>query len=194
MKKISIITAIFCVVTFQSFSQSQADSSFYKSMESQRLAKKVGLWNVAMIIQSTIDSKPIIINGMEAERTMVGAFCLHEVMQPSKGESMPLFKRISDLDYNFNETRWDYIAIDTRVTAGIMFFNYYSSTDDSIVSYIQNFPHPGLGPKQTDRGKNVSVRNVVLNIDKNHDIVKQYWKLTDGKEWLAITYDYIRKR
>jgi Protein of unknown function (DUF1579) len=194
MKKISVITAIFCIVTFQDFSQSQADSSFYKSKESKWLTKQIGMWNVTMTIQPTIDSKPIIINGIEVERSMVGAFCLHEVMQPSKGENMPLFKRISDLDYNFNEEKWDYISIDTRITAGIMFFTYSSSTEDSIVSYIQSFPHPGLGPKQTDRGKIVRVRNVVLNIDKNHDVVKQYWKLTDGKEWLAITYDYIRKR
>lgn len=194
MKKISLIAAIFCTVTFQCFSQVQADSSFYKSMQSQWLTKKAGIWNVIMTIQPTIDSKPVLVKGLEAERSMVGAFCLHEVMQPSKGESMPLFKRLSDLDYNFNETRWDYISIDTRITAGIMFFTYHSSDGDSIISYIQAFPHPGLGPKQTDRGKTVRLRNVILTINENHDVVRQYWKLTDGKEWLAIIYDYIRKQ
>ena len=194
MKKISILIVIFCAVTLQGFSQNQADSSFYKSTESKWLTKKTGMWNVTMTIQPTIDSKSIIINGMEAQRNMIGAFCLHEIMQPSKGEAMPLFNRISALDYNFNETLWDYISIDTRITAGIMFFNYHSSAGDSIVSYIQGFPHPDLGPKQTDRGKTVRVKNVVITIDENHDAVKQYWKLTDGVEWLAITYDYVRKQ
>src|SRR4051812_786088 len=99
MKKMALITAIFCIVTCRGFSQRQADSSFYKLKESNWLTKRIGRWNVTMTIQPTIDSKPIIINGIEAERSMVGAFCLHEVMQPLKGGSMPLFKRISDLDY-----------------------------------------------------------------------------------------------
>jgi hypothetical protein len=42
---------------------------------------------------------------IEAERTMVGAFCLHEVMHPENGANMPLFQRYADLDYNYNDAR-----------------------------------------------------------------------------------------
>ena len=192
MRKAIIMTLTLCVTSFNAFPQTQADSAFYKTHESKWLSKKSGLWSVTMTIQPTGDSKPVIIKGLKAERSMVGAFCLHEIMAPLKGAAMPRFTRMSDLDYNLNESRWDYTSIDSRITAGIMFFSFHSATGDSITSYIQNFPHPGLGPKQTDRGKSVRLRNVFLTVDANHDVVNQYWKLTDGTEWLAITYDYVR--
>ncbi|MEO5892308.1 MAG: hypothetical protein ABIQ31_18820 [Ferruginibacter sp.] len=65
---------------------------------------------------------------------------------------------------------------------------------DSIVSYILNTVHPWFGPGQKDRGKNLQVRNVIITINANHDMVKQYWKLTDGDEWLAVVYDYTKRK
>ena len=195
MKKVSIIFLITCIsATYHVSAQSQADSDFYQKKQSQWLTKKTGLWNVTMSLQPTADAPQMMIKGIEAERTMVGAFCLHETMHPAKGAAMPAFQRISDLDYNYNDARWDYMSIDTRITAGIMFFTNYSYTSDSIVSYILDFPHPGFGTKQTDRGKTVRARNVIITINENHDMIKQYWKLTDGDEWLAVVYDYTRKK
>lgn len=173
--------------------QQPADSAFYHTKQSQWLTKKTGLWDVTMTLHPTSEAKPIIIKQLEAKRVMVGALCLHEDMHPAKGASMPVFQRISDLNYNLNDARWDYISIDTRITAGIMNFTNVLANGDSIVSYILNFPHPGFGPKLTDRGKNVRLRNVIITVNENHEIIKQYWKLTDGKEWLGISYDYVRK-
>ena len=193
MKKLILIFSLFFLVKLHSFSQSEADSAFYKSEQTQWLTKKTGSWDVVMTLQPTIDSKPITLKNIEAERSMVGAFCLHEVMHPVKGADMPLFQRYADLDYNYNDARWDYISIDTRITGGIMFFTNVPGTKDSIVSYILNTVHPGFGPKQTDRGKNLRIRNVIITLNPTHDIVKQYWKLTDGNEWLAVVYDYVKR-
>jgi hypothetical protein len=192
MKKTSLIFSFFCLATMQAYCQAQADSAFYKTEQSQGLTKKVGIWDVVMTIQPTIDTKPIIVKDLEAERTMVGAFCLHEVMHPAKKATMPTFQRNAELAYNYNDARWDYMSIDTRITGGIMFFSNMPDVKDSIVSYILNTVHPGFGPKQIDRGKNLRVRNVIITIDSNHDMVKQYWKLTDGMEWLAVVYDYVK--
>ena len=172
--------------------QQQADSAFYTTPQSQWLFKKAGTWQVAMTLQPTLDAKPVLIKNLTAERSMVGALCLHEIMQPAKGAAMPLFKRFSDLDYNLNDARWDYMSIDTRLTAGIMYFTYVPNTGDSIVSYIIDFRHPGFGSQATDRGKTVRCRNVITTLSEDHDMVKQYWTLTDGKEWLAVIYDYTR--
>lgn len=54
---------------------------------------------------------------------MIGVFCLHEFMHPTKGAPMPAFQRNADLDYNYNDARWDYLSIDTRITGGIMFIS-----------------------------------------------------------------------
>jgi hypothetical protein len=194
MKKYFIVVFMMCATAWYASAQNEADSEFHKTKQSLWLAKKTGIWNVTQTLQPTIDASPIIIKGIEAERTMVGALCMHEVMQPAKGAVMPLFRRLSDLDYNFNAAHWDYISIDTRITGGIMYFTNFGNTGDSIVSYILNFPHPGFGPEQKDRGKNVRVKTVITSVSDDHDVIKQYWRLTDGHEWLAVQYDYIRKK
>src|SRR5450432_1018870 len=102
MKKHFLIIFITSLAMWCASAQSKSDSGFYQTRQSQWLAKKTGIWNVIQTLQPTIDALPITIKGLEAERTMVGAFCLHEVMQSVKGAAMPLFQRLSDLDYNLN--------------------------------------------------------------------------------------------
>lgn len=125
---------------------------------------------------------------------MIGDYCLHETMHPATGAKMPDFKRLCDLAYNLNEQRWDYASIDTRVTAGIMYFTYQGSNDSIITSFLTSFPNPGMGPGQKGRGQALYARNVVVKIDDNHDMVKQFWRLTDKTEWLAVQYDYTRSQ
>ena len=194
MKIFTASIFVFFIMHFHGIAQSQADSAFYKTKQSQWLSKKTGTWNVTMTLVPVANTDPIVISGLLAERSMVGAFCLHEVMHPAPGTSIPLFQRLSDLDYNLNDERWDYMSIDSRITGGIMYFANYESSNDSIVSYILNFPHPGFGPEQKDRGKNVRVKNVIISLTADHEILKQYWKFTDGAEWLAVKYEYMRKK
>jgi hypothetical protein len=156
------------------------------------LANRTGRWSVIMTLRPSSDAPPLVVRDLRAERTMVGEFCLHEVMHPTSGSKMPDFQRLSDLAYNVNERRWDYISIDTRITAGIMYFTYLSADDTSITSFITSFPHPGFGPQHTGRGLAVYMRNVVVKIDMDHDLVKQYWRLTDQPEWLGVQYEYTR--
>jgi hypothetical protein len=156
------------------------------------LKNRSGRWSVVMILQTSSDAPSLVVRDLTAERTMVGDFCLHEVMYPPPGAKMPDFQRLSDLAYNVNELRWDYMSIDTRITAGIMSFTFLSADDTSITSFITSFPHPGFGPGQTDRGRAVYMRNVVVKIDRDHDVVKQYWRLTDQPEWLCVQYKYTR--
>lgn len=186
MKRYFIVVFMICATAWYASAQNEADSEFYKTKPSLWLAKKTGIWNVTQTLQPTIDAPLIVIKGIDAKRTMVGALCMYEVMQPVKGTGMPGFRRLSDLDYNLNDTRWDYISIGTRITGGIMYFTNFDNTGDSIVSYILNFSHPRFGPQQTDRGKNVRVMTAIIFINDDHEMVKQYRKLTDGREWLAV--------
>jgi hypothetical protein len=164
-----------------------------KRTESDRLKKMVGKWAVTMSLRPTPDAAPMVQQGLVADRSMVGDFCLNESMQPGFGTKIPAFQRISDLAYNVNENRWDYMSIDTRITAGIMYFMNFESNQDSITSYIANFPYPGFGPDLKGRGQAVYTRNVIIKKDDDHDVVKQYWRLTDKPEWLAVEYEYTRQ-
>lgn len=161
--------------------------------EHNYLQSRVGEWSVTMTFRPTADVTPLVVNGIVAERTMIGDYCLHELMHPAAGVKMPDFKRLCDFAYNKNEQRWDYMSIDTRITAGIMYFTYQSSANNEITSFITSFPNPGMGPGQKGRGQALYARNVVVKINKDHDMVRQYWRLTDKTEWLAVQYDYTRK-
>jgi hypothetical protein len=160
--------------------------------EHDYLKNRTGRWSVVMTLWTSPDAPPAIVRDLTAERAMVGDFCLHEVMYPSPGVKMPDFQRLSDLAYNVNERRWDYMSIDTRITAGIMYFTFLAADDTTITSFITSFPHPGFGPGHVDRGRAVYMRNVVVKIDRDHDLVKQYWRLTDHAEWLGVQYSYTR--
>jgi Protein of unknown function (DUF1579) len=160
--------------------------------EHNYLAVKTGQWSVTMTFRPSAEAPPQIIDSMAAERIMVGDYCLHEVMHPVVGAKMPPFQRLSDLAYNLNEQRWDYMSVDSRVTAGIMYFTYQGSTKDTITSFITSFPNPGMGAGQKGRGQALYARNVVININDDHDMVRQYWRSIDKTEWLAVQYDYIR--
>jgi hypothetical protein len=163
------------------------------SLESRFLKSKVGKWTVKMILKPAMDSKPIT-QTFSARRTMIGPFCLHEIMQPSPGSDIPEFTRVCDMAYNKNENNWHYSSIDTRITGGIMFFVNFGDDKDSISTHLLSFSHPGLGPQQEGRGKAVRSRTVIVRKNKDADIVKQYWKLTDQPEWLAVQYEYTRSK
>ena len=162
--------------------------------EHSYLQHKTGTWDVTMTFCPSAGGPTPIIHGITAERTMIGDYCLHEVMHPAAPAAMPDFTRLADFAYNLNEQRWDYMSIDTRITGGIMYFTYQGTEGNRITSFITSFPNPGMGPDQKGRGEALHARNVVVWIDNDHDQVQQYWRLTDKPEWLAVQYDYIRSK
>lgn len=181
----------YLITPFTLLAQLNKDATDPKSVF---LSKKTGIWDVVMKLQPQATATPIIVKGLTADRSMIGSFCMHEVMQPVPGTGTPAFQRVSDLAYNKNEDRWDYISIDTRITGGIMYFTNVDAVKDSITSYISSVPHPGLGPDLKDRGISIHIRNVIVKVNDDHEILKQYWRFIDRPEWLAIQYEYTRKR
>jgi hypothetical protein len=192
MKQLIIILSVILFIVYAGRAQT-VNPIQQKRADSERLKKMVGKWLVTMSLRPTPDAAPLIQKGLVADRSMVGDFCLNESMHPGSVTKIPAFQRISDLAYNVNENRWDYMSVDTRITAGIMYFMNFESNQDSITSYIISFPYPGFGPDLIGRGQAVYSRNVIIKIDDDHDIVKQYWRLTDKPEWLAVQYEYTRQ-
>jgi len=190
MKKLLFLTLILTALLNVKITTAQT-----KSPASDRLRKMTGKWDVTMTMWPSIGAKSIVTKGLVAERLMIGDYCLNEAMYPGPDAvSVPAFQRISDLSLNRNEQRWDYISIDTRITGGIMYFTYKDSDEKTISSFNQSFPHPGFGPQMQGRGQAVSVRNVIRKVNDNHDMVQQYWRLIDKPEWLAVQYDYVKRR
>ena len=189
LKKVSILLSL----TFYMFSSNPL-SAQSDSIETRYLTTKTGKWSVTMTARPTPGSPAQTVKGITAERSMVGTHCLHEVMQPAPGSKVPGFTRVSDLAYNQNESRWNYTSIDTRFTIGIMFFTNYSSKYDTIISYTDYFPSPGFSPDKEDKGKAFRGRNLIINRSDNVQIVQLFMQNADGKEWLAVQYEYTRQK
>ena len=89
---------------------------------------------------------------------------------------------------------WNYAVVDTRITGNVMFFRSFDNGQDSITTYMGTFTHPGLGPDQKDRGKAVRARTVFIKLSNDMDLVNQYWTFADKPEWLAVQYEYTRRK
>jgi hypothetical protein len=190
--RIAFPLVLFLVILHPALSQ-HADSTMQNESHARWLKKLTGTWQVTMTAQPLPEAKPMVVKGIVAIRSLVNNFCLYEIMRPAPGSGVPDFQRISYLAYNFNESRWDYMSIDSRITGGIMFFTNVESNQDSITSYIFNFPYPGFGPDQKAKGIATSARNVILNRNDKEQVVKQYWRFAGGREWRGMLYEYTRK-
>lgn len=184
--------AFFLASGCPAFSQ-QPDAALQNQPQAQWLKRQVGTWQVTMTAQLLPGARPMVTKGIVAERSLINDLCLYEVMRPVAGSGIADFQRISYLAYNLNERRWDYVSMDSRITAGLMYFVNFESNADSITSYIASFPYPGFGPEDKVRGMSVAARNVIVSPTSDHQVVRQYWRFAAGSEWKGMEYDYSRK-
>jgi hypothetical protein len=122
---------------------------------------------------------------MVADRSMVGLY-LTETMRPAPGSKVPDFRRIDYLTYDNVQARWEYASMDTRAPIGIMFAKSFasgSSAGPDVTVYFDTFPNPGIG----DVGGAVRARHVDTREGEDHTRAGE-------PEWLAIQYEYRRRR
>jgi hypothetical protein len=158
--------------------------------EAQRLARQIGTWNVVMTLRPAPNATPIVTRDLVAERTMTGLY-LNEVMKPAPGSKVPDFRRLDHLTYDAVQARWEYVSMDTRAPIGIMFAKSWANEQRPEISvYFENFADPGLGTF----GASVRARHIDKLDGDNHHIKQQYWRRPGEPEWLAVQYDYTRRR
>jgi len=162
--------------------------------EAQRLARRAGTWNLMISLRPAPDAPPIVWNDLVVERTMVGLF-LQEIISPPPGSSGPDFRRISYLTYNRVEGRWQYVSLDTRFPAGIMpAYSADKGTEREIELQFEPLAFAGWG----DSVDGWMLRsNYVINLQSDdRETAQQYWTRADGSgvRWLAVQYEYTRRR
>jgi hypothetical protein len=162
--------------------------------EAEQLARRAGIWNVVVTIRPAPDAAPVVTSGLVAERTMIGLF-LQEVMKPAPGSSTPDFRRISYLHYNRVEGRWQYVSLDTRFPVGIMpAWSFDKETDGKLTLQFEGLAFPGWGDEV--EGWLMRSNYVIARESDDHDFARQFFIRADGtgREWLAVQYEYTRKR
>src|SRR6266540_1687355 len=133
-------------------------------------------------------------SGLIAERTMVGLF-LQEVMKPAPGSTTPDFRRISYLHYNRVEGRWKYVSLDTRFPAGIMpAWSFENEVGGKLTLQFEGLAFAGWGREV--EGWLMRSNYVITRENDDHEFARQFWTRADGtgREWLAVEYEYTRKR
>jgi Protein of unknown function (DUF1579) len=162
--------------------------------EAQSLARRAGSWSVVITLWLAPDAAPVVTKGVVAERTMVGRY-LQEVMRPAPGSTVPDFRRIAYTYYNRVEGRWQYVSLDTRFPVGIMpAWSYGKEANGKLTLEFENLAVVGLGREV--EGRMVHSNLVITRDTDDHDVSQQYWTQADGtgREWLAVQYEYTRKR
>jgi len=161
--------------------------------ESKDLAREVGTWDCVATFRASPDAQPMVTKGLIAERALVGAY-LQETLRPAPGSGVPDFRRVDYLYYSRVEGRWQYVSLDTRFPVGIMpAWSWDKQSDRKITLVFEPLAFVGLGPEV----QGTMVRsNMVITRDGDHQTKQQFWVQADGtgREWLAVQYEYTRRR
>ena len=162
--------------------------------EGKELASRTGRWDVVITLRLTPDSKPAVTTGVIAERTMIGNY-LEEIMKPAPGSSTPDFRRLAYLTYSRIDGRWQYVSMDTRFPVGIMpARSFEKPVDGKLVMEFDPLAFVGFGSEV--HGRMIQSNFVITRDRPDHELGQQYWTQADGtgQRWLAVQYEYTRKR
>ena len=106
---------------------------------------------------------------------------------------MPAFTRLEYLTFNPVERRWQYVSLDTRAPVGLMPARSYGPADGGTITlYFENSAVAGFGPEF--EGRLFYARHVTTLESDDRDTSRQYWTRAGGPEWLAVEYEYTRRR
>jgi hypothetical protein len=176
----------------ESQTRSANDRMLEPGPEAARLSRRVGTWDVVMTMRPTPDAEPLVVRRLVAERVMIGLY-LQETMRPSQGSDVPDFRRLEYLTYNAVEARWQYVSMDTRAPIGLMAARSFDPQQGaSVTVYFDNSALAGFGPEL--QARLFRARHVTTTESNDRDVARQYWIAAGAKEWLAVQYEYTRRR
>jgi uncharacterized protein DUF1579 len=173
---------------------SAAERMQARGEEEMQLERRVGTWSVTSTLRLTPEAEPIVTAGLVAERTMIGRY-LQEVMRPAPGASAPDFRRIAYLYFDRVVGRWQYVSIDTRFPVGIMpARSVEPEAGRTLTLEFDDIAFVGLGREV--EGRVVHSNFVITRESDDREVARQYWTRGDGtgRRWLAVQYEYTRRR
>ena len=152
----------------------------------------IGTWQVQQLIWKKAGTKPVSSPPFRVRRQLIGHF-LQEIMDAKPGTSIAPFTRMSYINFNNANRRWEYVVLDTRWPV-VMF---ETSKDETVTNnnqlsfYLDSFIMPPMMSKE-HAGEQVRQRRTLSFVSPNQQVVRQYLTLPAGKEYLAFEYTYTR--
>lgn len=165
--------------------------------EARALEATAGLWDVSITSWETPVASPVVLDGLVAERMMVGPM-LQETLRPAPGAASTAFVRADFLTYNRLEGRWQYMSMDSRVPDGLM--SAWSLDADPANRIFMSFlpfatPDAVAPDALVTTGRYLRMEQVITRQDANHETKDQYFTMAGPApvKWLAIQYRYTRR-
>jgi hypothetical protein len=162
--------------------------------EEQQLQQRIGTWTVKATFRPTPDAQPMITEQLVADRKMVGLY-LEEIMHPDASAKVPDFRRLAYQYYSRVEGRWQYVSMDTRFPVGIMpAYSFANEAEGKLTMEFESLAFVGLGSEV--EGRMIRSNLEITRDSDDHEFVRQYWVQADGtgRRWLAVEYEYTRRR
>lgn len=190
-----IIAVLILLLPFLAFAQQKKSAKEELNElgpENSILAKRSGLWNVTETVWEYPGAKPIVINGMVAERVMIGLM-LQEFIRPLKDTLHHDVRRTDLITFNQLESRWNYVSFDTRAPVGLM--PAWSNLRGDGTKIELNFaPFAVVADDADIKGQLMIMDQSIIYKDENNDIKDQYFMLANGKgtRWLGRRYSFVR--
>ena len=150
----------------------------------------VGKWTAEMTVYKIGGREILSQNTFQFERKMMGNF-LQETMSPIKADDPNPFQRMSYLNYNRTNRRWEYSVFDTRFPISMSEASVENKiVNNSITVYIDNFVAPPMFDEK--HAGLLTKQRRVITFGKDENTNEQYMTFPGEDEFLAIRYVFKR--
>jgi len=150
----------------------------------QRLAERVGTWDVTVRFWATPDAPPQVSKGVSRiEAIMGGRYILDHFESDFNGQP---FKGMGISGYDNFKKKFSAVWIDSMST-GIMRAESQGDTDGDTIVYIAEMPDPVTGTYKM-------TRSVETKVDADTFRMEAYDKTPDGKEFRNMEMIYQRRK
>ncbi len=199
-RKIKIVFSLIAGMVFFVFAANaqQTDKSSPLAMEMilkqgpeyDSVKPLVGKWSVKMIVYKIGGREILSDNTFQLERKMMGNF-LQETMTPVNADDPNPFTRMSYLNYNRTNKRWEYSVFDTRFPISMNEASVENKmANNSITVYLENFVAPPMWDEK--HAGLLTKQRRVITFGKDENTNEQYMIFPGEEEFLAIKYVFKR--
>jgi Protein of unknown function (DUF1579) len=157
------------------------------------LKSMVGTWKVSQRVWTGQGATPSTSPPFIAHRQLMGNF-LQEKMEAISGSGVDTFTRFAYFTFNNASHHWETIVIDTRYPI-LMYETSFDNTEKNDNEFTVYLPEFIVPPFNKEMGGQLGRERRVITVESpDRNVVRQYWTLPGGKEYLAFEYVYTRQQ
>lgn len=190
-----MLTIAFCWLMSLPAIASEQSNAVSADSVTPLMQQMAGAWNVQAKMWPAAGAQPVELPPAHAQRQIVNAAYLREVMEAAQGSEQPAFTRTAYFSFNTVGQQYEYFSLDSRLPQMMTYAMPGANKirGSTIELAGSTFIAPSWGSKQ-----NVpfTYRLTVGEVKNDRQIVRLYLTELDGRgeEFVAFEYIYTRER